>query len=232
MVAARTWWEDSLGLPVGRTTEALQTFFLGDNTLLNLHTANSETDGLAARSTGVGLLVPASGDLARIIQRLRSRGAQISDGQLRPYLSGHVLRITGPCGNTVSVAEVDEFSDQPHMFEGPGFVTVGVSNLRRSLDFYVGRMELPMIDQLDRHTARLMSHGTQLILSEVGQSTSLAAVRGDTGICLEVDGPEYLFGQLEGRSIPFRNKPTTLGSHMLAAVTDPDGNTINLLGSV
>ena len=232
LTASRTFWEEGLGIPLGRAAESLLTFYLGDNTQLNIHESTPSNEALAARHTGLGLRVPAPGDLARVTQRLQSRGVTVASGQIRDFMSSQSLTLTGPAGNTICLLESEELSDQPHMFDAPAFVAVSVSHMRRSLDFYVGRLEMPMLDQIDQHTVRLLSEGTQIVLCERRGTSPTTPVSGDTGICLGVRDPEYAFGQLAGRGVAFRDTPTTLGNTMLASVSDPDGNTLNLMGTI
>ena len=205
---------------------------MGQHTALNLHLSSAETQGLAGRSTGISLRVPTPGDLSRLTSRLREKGMQIGDEQLMPFHSGNQLKLRDPAGNLFTLIEADEFIDHPHMFQAPAIVTVGVSKLRQALDFYVGRLEVPMVDQLGPNAARLMNDGTHIILEEASRPQSGSIVRGDTGICLGVNDPQYVLGQLEGRGLRFKDAPVQVGNTLFASLNDPDGNTLTLMGAI
>ena len=231
LAQSRAWWEGALGLPVSRVGDSIVTFFMGNNTLLNLHAANATNRSFAGRNTGLYFKVPSPGDLGRLLDRLKAHDQSLQTQQPVSFMSGQRITLRDPAGNTIHLFEADEFDDQPHMFEAPAIVTVGVSKLRRALDFYVGRLELPMIDQLGPDVARLMSDGTQIVLIEPQARTFGPPIQGETGICIGLQDAQYTFDQLESRGIRFSEPPMTVGSSLLASVQDPDGNILTLLGA-
>jgi len=110
-------------------------------------------------------------------------------------------------------------------------VTIGVRNLRHALPFYHGVLELPMIEQLGEQTALFFPDSTRVVIAASPEWTPALPVTGETGLCLSVEGLATYVDGLRHRGAEIVDESTVDGELVAAAIKDPDGNQITLLGT-
>lgn len=229
MTAAQDFWEGALALPFGRATEGVLTLYTG-RTVLNVLKAGPDDLAQVGRSTGIALRMRGMGELGQFARRLEAKHG-VSDRDAWRWHDGVAVDLTDPDGNKLTLYESDERRDDLTIFEGPSCVAVRVRNLRKAFEFYIGTLELSMLDQPDPNTAILMPGGTNLVLVDRPLKSPSLPVEGETGVCLELDDAERTLEDLAGRGVRFSTPPQLVGKHWIAAVRDPDGNVLTLLGS-
>lgn len=223
------FYEGALDLPFGHSTDSSITMYGGD-TALNVLLADDETRDQVGRDTGITLRVRGEGDLKRHLARISDRGFNVSSAG--PWRDGFRAHVKDPEGNGLTLWETQLSMDDLHYYDGPSSVTVKVRDLRKSLQFYLAQLELPMLDQPDAKTAILFPGGTNLILTEDGRWPPAEPIRGETGICLLADDPYSIVDMLKGKLVPFAEGPKETASSIAATLRDPDGNRITFIGQL
>ncbi len=225
----RDFYVDHLALPFSVEHPGLLSLY-GSDVTLNLLAAPEGGERLAGRTTGMTLRTRAAGDLAQLVDRLRARRLGVDSFEMGVTWGGARVVVRDPAGNRFALWEAPNHRGDLHLFDGPSHVAVRVKNLRQALDFYVGVLELPLIDQIDAQTASFFADTTNLIVTS-GTGTPCPPITGETGICLSVEGMESYLSMLEGKRLSVTRRPP-FGGQMLASVRDPDGNEFMLYGLV
>jgi predicted enzyme related to lactoylglutathione lyase len=222
------FYANGLLLPFGTSREGLRALFVGD-TALALFTAGTEDQALVGRNTGIALRTRGEGDFDQLSRQLQNAGHTLGEQRTTP--SGRAAPIKDPAGNQLWLWDAPNESEFPHLFDAPALVTIGVRDLRRSLPFYHGIMELPMIEQVGPQTAIFFPNSTRVVLASGPEWTPSLPVTGETGLCLSVeDLPSYVDG-LRHRGVEIVEETVSNGDLVAAAVKDPDGNQLTLMSA-
>ncbi|MRR12878.1 VOC family protein, partial [bacterium] len=117
--------------------------------------------------------------------------------------------------------------------------TITVSDARRSIDFYVGKLGFTLhhemwIPESRLRIAFLRLGETELEIFDVPETrgavmSDVNEVIGYKHICLLVDSVDEEYARLAALGVPFRIPPTTVQSVRIAFLKDPDGLDIELL---
>ncbi len=228
--AAVRFYDDVLSLPLARRADGMATFYSGQRgAQLNVLRAGSEDAGSVGRHTGIALRVREFGDLDSFVRRVEAKTGRADVSSFR---RGNRLELRDGDDNRMALVETQSPEENPPIFDAPASVSVRVRNLRAAMEFYVGLLELPMVDQPDPNSALFFSGTTQLILADRPGITPATPVDGETGICFALDDAERTFDDLMGRGARFAVPPRLLGPAWIASLRDPDGNVFTLYGRV
>ncbi len=106
-----------------------------------------------------------------------------------------------------------------------GYVMLGVRDVKRAIEFYQGKLGLPLTRQSD-DLAFFDADGISIVVStEVGKTP------GDDETVFTVDHVEPAFEALKHRGIQFEGQPHPLTATVWAAnFRDPDGHVLSLYG--
>jgi catechol 2,3-dioxygenase-like lactoylglutathione lyase family enzyme len=226
--AARRHYSDGLALQVGRHTEQVLTF-CPNGTPLNFLPGRGDDAELIGRRTGITLAMRGEGDLDRLVERFEKQ--RIVCDSIEPWRGGTRCHATDPAGNQLTLIEGTDGEYDQTMFEGAASVTLAVRDLYRSLDYYVGMLEIPMLGQPDANTAVLFNSGTHVVLAAAPTWSPARPVTGETGLCLHVEDSGYVFDMIQGKGLGFAEPTQKAGDISLVSIADPDGNKLTLMGA-
>ena len=111
-----------------------------------------------------------------------------------------------------------------------GNATIYVTDLDRSVDFYVETLGLRLAFRAGPHWASIdAGAGLTLGLHPAGARTPVPGVNGAVTVGLQVDEPiDQVVASLSARGVVFRGPVDEEGALKLAFFTDPDGNELYL----
>jgi catechol 2,3-dioxygenase-like lactoylglutathione lyase family enzyme len=115
----------------------------------------------------------------------------------------------------------------PDSFRLPrvGYVMLGVANVQNAIDFYHGKLGLPVTRQSDDLAFFDAGAISIVVSSEIGKTP------GDSETVFAVDHVQAAFESLNGRGIHFDLAPHQLSEVAWAAsFRDPDGHVLSLYG--
>ncbi|MBO0749209.1 MAG: VOC family protein [Porphyrobacter sp.] len=116
-----------------------------------------------------------------------------------------------------------------------GYVTIGVRDLERAIEFYRDTLGLPLLYAAPEfHYAAFDAGGTRLSLASGGGESSImhGLPHGNTGIGLVVPDVDAAYRELSAKGVEFTMAPQKQpwGGYM-GMFADPDGNVFYLDGA-
>ncbi len=114
------------------------------------------------------------------------------------------------------------------MFTG-GSVTVFVSDVEKSMQFYTGTLGMTTKYHAPGHFAMVELPGLSIGLHPPGKHTPKAGQEGAMQIGLAVSDIRAGFSELKSRGVKFSSEVIDDGAVMLSFFSDPDGNVLYLV---
>ena len=228
--AVTAFYVDGLLLPLSSESGNLLSFYYGV-TALNIHKASEADRHSVGRQTGLALRTRHASDVEQIVKRLRTKFPSQANIAAESWSRGTRATITDPANNQLTIWGTDDPNDDefPHLFEGPSIVTLPTRDLTRSLGFYYGVLQLPMMEQPNPQTAIFFHDGCRLVVTANDPWSPAPATTGESGVCLSTNDLDGLVQNLEYHRIslvePIAGNSTIRG----ASTRDPDGNLLTFL---
>ncbi len=226
----RHFYTEALGLPLANESAGILSFYYGQ-TSFNVLQASDADRSLIGRRTGIGLRTQRDSDIIPIPKRLHKQSNTSVSIQAGSWANGSRATVTDPCQNELTIwgCRGEEYDDYPHLFEGSATVAIQTSDLRRSLAFYYGLLQLPMMEQTHPGYAMFFHQGTRLIVTEKDAWDVTEAAQGETGICFDVNDLDSLVQNLNHNGVALNESVQGTDQVRGASVHDPDGNQIAFL---
>jgi predicted enzyme related to lactoylglutathione lyase len=231
--AVAAFYVDGLSLPLSSKSASQLSFYYG-MTSLNIHQASDADRHSIGRPTGLGLRTRHASDVDQIVKRLRTKFTSQANIATESWARGTRVNITDPANNQLTIWGTDDPNDDefPHLFEGPSIVTIPSRDLRRSLGFYYGVLQLPMMEQPNPQTAIFFHDGCRLIVTANDPWSPAPPTTGESGVCLSTTDLDGLVHNLEHHGISLAEPITGNSTIRGASVRDPDGNLLTLLSQI
>jgi len=226
----RQFYTEALGLPLANEAPGILSFYYGETALYVLQATDGDRP-LVGRQTGLGLRTQRESDIIPISKRLHNKANTQGGVQTGSWANGSRAVVTDPCQNSFTIwgCRNEQYDEYPHLYDGPATVAIHTSDLRRSLAFYYGLLQLPMVEQTSPGVAMFFHQGTRLILSENDAWDVTGAARGETGVCFDVNDLDSLVQNLTHNGVALAETVEGAEQTRGASVQDPDGNLLSFL---
>ena len=109
-----------------------------------------------------------------------------------------------------------------------GIVTVYVSDLNRSVEFYTKTLGLGLKMHIPGHWAQVESPGLSIGLHPSGPKSPRPGISESLMIGFLVDKMDLARGELVGKGVKFKGDVLDDGQLLIAHFSDPDGNPLYL----